>query len=105
MVVILQYIHINTKSSCYTPETNMKMKVKVVQSCLTLCDPMDCIVHIHVYIYICSLLRGGMQWWAGGQSEETILAESHDVYLKSLIMSHADLPSSGPDKPGPNQNQ
>ena len=46
-----------------------------------------------------------MQWWAGGQSEETILAESHDVYLKFLIMSHVDLPSSGPDKPGPNQNQ
>jgi len=46
-----------------------------------------------------------MQWWGGGQSEETILAESHDVYLKSLITAHADLLSSGPGKPGPNQNQ
>ena len=24
---------------------NYKVKVKVTQSCLTLCDPMDCIVH------------------------------------------------------------
>ena len=25
--------------------THMKVKVKVAQSCLTLCDPMDCVIH------------------------------------------------------------
>ena len=27
------------------PQSEKKVKVKVAQSCLTLCDPMDCIVH------------------------------------------------------------
>ena len=34
------------KMSCkFNTGTDFKVKVKVIQSCLTLCDPMDCTVH------------------------------------------------------------
>ena len=45
LIIAKYYRNANQNYSEVSPHTSQKVKVKVAQLCLTLCDPMDCIVH------------------------------------------------------------
>ena len=45
LIIVKYYRNANQNYSEVSPHTIQKVKVKVAQLCLTLCDPMDCIFH------------------------------------------------------------
>ena len=45
LIIAKYYRNANQNYREVSPHTSQKVKVKVAQLCLTLCDPMDCIVH------------------------------------------------------------
>ena len=66
-----------------------KVKVKVVQSCLTLCDPMDCIVH--------GILQARVLEWVAFPSPGDL--PNQGIESRSLALQVDSLPAKPQGKP------
>ena len=66
------------------------MKVKVIQSCLTLCDPMDCILH--------GILQARIPKWVAFPSLGDLL--NPGIKPRSSALQVDSLPAEPPRKPG-----
>ena len=66
-----------------------KVKVKVAQSCLTLCNPMDCIVH--------RILQGRTLWCVALLSPGDL--PNPGIKPRSPVMQEDSLPAEPPGKP------
>ena len=64
-----------------------KVKVKVVQSCLTLCDPMDCIVH--------GILQARRLEWVAFPSPGDLPNPGIEARSPTMQVDHQGNPMSG----------
>ena len=65
----------------------VKVKVKVVQSCLTLCDPMDCIVH--------GILQARILEWVAFPSPGDLPNPGIEPRSPTMQVAHQGNPMSG----------